>query len=68
MVGYEDVLSTEHEDSLMEPYEGVKKAVELLRNVAFGWSRVAITRDQIEGLIFMKFPKANREHYETRMP
>jgi sugar phosphate isomerase/epimerase len=36
MVGYEDVLSTEHEDSLMEPYEGVKKTVELLRNVAFG--------------------------------
>lgn len=35
MVGYDDALSIEHEDSLLPPYEGVKKAVQLLRNVAF---------------------------------
>jgi sugar phosphate isomerase/epimerase len=35
MVGYDDVLSIEHEDSLLPAYEGVKKAVHLLRNVAF---------------------------------
>jgi hypothetical protein len=29
------VLSIEHEDSLLPPYEGVQKAVHLLRNVAF---------------------------------
>jgi sugar phosphate isomerase/epimerase len=34
MVGYDDVLSIELEDSLLDPYEGVKKAVELLCNVA----------------------------------
>jgi sugar phosphate isomerase/epimerase len=36
MVGYDDVLSIEHEDSLLPPYEGVQKAVHLLLNVAFG--------------------------------
>ncbi len=36
MVGYDDVLSIEHEDSLLEPYEGVRKSVELLRSAAFG--------------------------------
>lgn len=35
MAGYDDVLSIEHEDSLLSPYEGVRKAVELLRNVGF---------------------------------
>lgn len=35
MVGYDGVLSIEHEDSLMSPHEGVRKSVELLRNVAF---------------------------------
>ncbi|HVY98235.1 MAG TPA: sugar phosphate isomerase/epimerase [Dongiaceae bacterium] len=35
MVGYDDVLSIEHEDSLIDPLEGVRKSVELLRNVAF---------------------------------
>jgi sugar phosphate isomerase/epimerase len=35
MVGYDGVLSIEHEDSLMAPLEGVRKSVELLRNVAF---------------------------------
>lgn len=35
MVGYDDVLSIEHEDSLLSPYEGVRKAVDLLRNVGF---------------------------------
>jgi sugar phosphate isomerase/epimerase len=33
MVGYDDVLSIEHEDSLMSTGEGFRKAVELLRNV-----------------------------------
>jgi len=36
MVGYDGVLSIEHEDSLMAPFEGVRKSVQLLRNVAFG--------------------------------
>lgn len=36
MVGYDGVLSIEHEDALLPPYEGVQKAVQLLRNVAFG--------------------------------
>ena len=36
MVGYDDVLSIEHEDSLLPPYEGVRKAVDLLRSVAYG--------------------------------
>ena len=36
MAGYDDVLSIEHEDSLLPPLEGVRKSVELLRNVAFG--------------------------------
>jgi sugar phosphate isomerase/epimerase len=35
MVGYNDVLSIEHEDSLIDPIEGVRKSVELLRNVAY---------------------------------
>jgi sugar phosphate isomerase/epimerase len=32
-VGYDDVLSIEHEDQLMSPVEGVRKSVELLRRV-----------------------------------
>ena len=32
-VGYDDVLSIEHEDMLMTPVEGVTKSVELLRRV-----------------------------------
>jgi sugar phosphate isomerase/epimerase len=35
MVGYDDVLSIEHEDSLIDPLEGVRKSVVLLRSVAF---------------------------------
>jgi sugar phosphate isomerase/epimerase len=35
MVGYDDVLSIEHEDSLLPALEGVRKSVELLRNVAY---------------------------------
>ena len=35
MVGYDGVLSIEHEDALLPPLEGVRKSVELLRNVAF---------------------------------
>jgi sugar phosphate isomerase/epimerase len=35
MAGYDDVLSIEHEDSLLPALEGVRKSVELLRNVAF---------------------------------
>jgi len=38
MVGYDDVLSIEHEDSLLPPLQGVRKAVAFLRNVAFGQS------------------------------
>ena len=34
-VGYEDVLSIEHEDTMMSRKEGVKKAVELLERVLF---------------------------------
>jgi sugar phosphate isomerase/epimerase len=33
MVGYDDVLSIEHEDRLMSPEEGVRKSVDLLRRV-----------------------------------
>lgn len=33
LAGYDDVLSIEHEDSLIDPIEGVRKSVELLRNV-----------------------------------
>lgn len=36
LAGYDDVLSIEHEDSMLPPLEGVRKSVELLRNVAFG--------------------------------
>lgn len=35
MAGYDDVLSIEHEDSLLPPLEGVRKSVALLRRVAF---------------------------------
>lgn len=35
MAGYDDVLSIEHEDSLISPLEGVRKSVELLRTVAY---------------------------------
>ena len=35
MAGYDDVLSIEHEDSLIDPLEGVRKSVALLRNVAY---------------------------------
>lgn len=31
-VGYDDVVSIEHEDALASPEEGVTRAVELLRN------------------------------------
>lgn len=31
MVGYDDVLSIEHEDGLMSPLEGLRKALEVLR-------------------------------------
>jgi sugar phosphate isomerase/epimerase len=35
MAGYDDVLSIEHEDTLINPLEGVRKSVELLRNVTY---------------------------------
>src|SRR5262249_44787742 len=35
IAGYNDRLSIEHEDSLIDPLEGVRKSVELLRNVAY---------------------------------
>ena len=35
MVGYDGVLSIEHEDSLLPPLEGVQKSVDLLRRVMF---------------------------------
>ena len=35
MVGYDDVLSIEHEDSMMDPIEGVRKSVELLSDVLY---------------------------------
>jgi sugar phosphate isomerase/epimerase len=35
MVGYDGVLSLEHEDSLLPPLEGVQKSVDLLRRVMF---------------------------------
>ncbi|BCG95369.1 sugar phosphate isomerase/epimerase family protein [Mesorhizobium sp. 131-2-1] len=33
-VGYDDVLSIEHEDMILSPMEGMRKSVALLRNVA----------------------------------
>lgn len=33
-VGYDDVLSIEHEDMMLSPMEGMRKSVALLRNVA----------------------------------
>jgi sugar phosphate isomerase/epimerase len=38
MTGYDDVLSIEHEDSLIDPLEGVRKSVTLLRNVTYASS------------------------------
>ncbi|THE64797.1 sugar phosphate isomerase/epimerase [Salinadaptatus halalkaliphilus] len=35
MVGYDDVLSIEHEDSLTSPQEGLEKAIELLERAIF---------------------------------
>jgi len=35
MVGYDDVLSIEHEDCMIDPIEGVGKSVELLRSVLY---------------------------------
>lgn len=35
IAGYDDVLSIEHEDCLMDPLEGVRKSVELLRSVVW---------------------------------
>ncbi|MBZ0259595.1 MAG: sugar phosphate isomerase/epimerase [Hyphomicrobiales bacterium] len=34
LAGYDDVLSIEHEDLMMSPMEGMRKSVQLLRNVA----------------------------------
>lgn len=36
--GYDDVLSIEHEDMMMSPIEGMRKSVQLLRNVAINLS------------------------------
>ena len=33
LVGYDDVLSIEHEDQMLPPLEGVRRSVELLRVV-----------------------------------
>jgi sugar phosphate isomerase/epimerase len=33
LVGYDDVLSIEHEDQMLPPLDGVRKSVELLQNV-----------------------------------
>lgn len=33
MAGYDDVLSIEHEDSLMSPREGLEKAIAFLRGI-----------------------------------
>ena len=33
LVGYDDVLSIEHEDSLMTPAEGLSKAIAMLKDV-----------------------------------
>ena len=37
-VGYDDVLSIEHEDMMLSPMEGMRKSVALLRNVAINLS------------------------------
>ncbi|MBZ9794394.1 sugar phosphate isomerase/epimerase family protein [Mesorhizobium sp. ES1-4] len=37
-VGYDDVLSIEHEDMMLTPMEGMRKSVALLRNVAINLS------------------------------
>ena len=33
LAGYDDVLSIEHEDSLMSPREGLEKAIAFLRGI-----------------------------------
>ena len=33
MVGYDDILSIEHEDSLMAPEEGLTKAARFLQDI-----------------------------------
>jgi sugar phosphate isomerase/epimerase len=33
LVGYDHVMSIEHEDSLMSPQEGLKKAIQFLKQV-----------------------------------
>ena len=33
MVGYDDCISIEHEDSLMTPNEGLQKAIKFLKDV-----------------------------------
>jgi len=35
-IGYDDVLSIEHEDMTMTPFEGIRRSVELLRRVMPG--------------------------------
>ena len=39
IVGYDDVLSIEHEDPMMPPLEGVEKSVALLKRAAFNLPR-----------------------------
>ena len=36
MVGYDHVISIEHEDSLMSPAEGLRKAIAFLKGVVIG--------------------------------
>jgi len=43
MVGYDHVLSIEHEDSLMSNNEGLRKAVECLRQAIISEKVTAIT-------------------------
>jgi len=40
-VGYDDVLSIEHEDMMMSPMDGMRKSVALLRNAAFNLAHTA---------------------------
>lgn len=43
LVGYDGVLSMEHEDSLMTPAEGLRKGVEFLRGIVMREPRGAVT-------------------------
>lgn len=48
-VGYDGVISTEHEDSLASPDEGLAKAVAVLKNVIFSEGADSSWWTQVQG-------------------